>query len=38
MREKKEWERVGEEERTMNKQPKQRRELWFGITSLTLES
>jgi hypothetical protein len=38
MREKKEWERVGEEEKTTNKQHKERRELGFGLTSLALES
>jgi hypothetical protein len=38
MREKKEWERVAEEEKTINKEPKEMRELGFGLTSLALES
>jgi hypothetical protein len=34
MREKKEWERVGEEEKSINKDG----ELGFGLTSLALET
>jgi hypothetical protein len=37
MREKKEWKRVEEEEKTTNKQHKEMRELGFGLTSLALE-